>query len=221
MLPHHRRALLHALIVSILPALHSPSCIFFGEACGSEPVGSVSPVHARQDTSSGRIDEVVRSPVNQTNQRLTALLAGQPSTSKLLEFLVEIHDRGQLMALGNSGFPWTLASGWRWENQDPHGRRTILAVEGPLFVAIHCDRKISMTILDRSEGAAIHRGYAGSRRYFGHDGSNRRTIVASSFKHFSRKAPEMFRYLFYFAGPLPTLFDSDVLPRSPVDLISR
>ena len=146
--------------------------------------------------------EVIRGAAGGLPEELEGLLHSRGSTRRLLDLLERAFERGELNLLGRSGLAWatTTVPGWRWERTDAQGERIILAMDGPLLVAIRQAKRIEMSIKDLSDGEAIPRGYANTPRYFGH---RRSTVHISAFDedHLARKSAEMFQYFYYFAGP--------------------
>lgn len=192
---------------------------FFGILAG--PVPAAEPWSGRR-TTVDPTDIVTATPFIEY-QQLSELLKRKSSTDRLLDFTEDLYLHGRLSSLGTSSLRWTFTvqPGWRWETTDATGVRTVLAVEGPLIVAIRESRAVEMSIKDLSRGKAVSRGYANTARYFGHQGDGHEHVKAMSVQHFSRIEPELFKYYYYFAGPTRALVDRDALPRSPVDLITR
>ncbi len=178
-------------------------------------VGSVTTAQAQVELAMAATP-----PFSATNDDVDKILACE-SSAKLLEMfetLLEV-DRESLtrMTSNNGNLPWTTLpiTGWRWESATVKNGRIILAIEGPLVVAIYeaSRSKIEMSVHDYSEGNAVPRGYAGTPRYFAHRSSSVQHVTAMSVKHFSNKAPELFKIYYYFAGPTREIVNREKLPR--------
>lgn len=141
------------------------------------------------------------------------------SSSKLLEIFKELLETNQLHRLswdrGNLPLTTLPLSDWRWESPTAKNGRIILAIDGPLVVAIFESHRnaLQLSVHDYSASSAIPRGYAGTPRYFAHKSSHEQHVSAMSLKHFSHKSPELFKIYYYFAGPTRTIVSAASLPR--------
>lgn len=141
------------------------------------------------------------------------------SSARLLEIFRELVESNQLHLLSwdRGDLPLTTLplSDWRWESPTAKNGRVILAIDGPLIVAIFESHRqaLQLSVYDYSAGNAIPRGYAGTPRYFAHKSTSEQHVTAMSLKHFSHKSPELFRIYYYFAGPTRTIVNAESLPR--------
>ena len=179
----------------------------------SIPTPEAQTVANDRDHASNRIEgdrrEPIRSPVSEQQSDLNSLntlgtlIRRRASTRRLLGCLEEMESQGWLRGAGAGGLPWSTLSppGWHWETTDPRGRRIVLASSGPLLVAIRFGREVEMSLLDRSDGRSVPRGYAGSPTYFGHRGRSPIHVTGLNERDLAKKSPELYRIFYYFAGP--------------------
>lgn len=181
-----------------------------GGLCWATPLAARAQVEALFASS--------RSGYAASDELVQKILACENSP-KLLEIFRELLENNQLHRLSwdRGDLPLTTLplSDWRWEAPTAKNGRIILAIDGPLVVAIfESHRKaLQLSVHDYSAGSAISRGYASTPRYFAHISSNEQHVAAMSLEHFSHKSPELFKIYYYFAGPTRTIVNAKSLPR--------
>ena len=146
-------------------------------------------------------------------------LSSIDDSDKLLEQLDEMIRNDQLgtfNALGGN-LPLTTMSigGWRWEAPTSKRGRVVLAIDGPLAIAIYESPQsaIEMSIRDYSAVSKEQPRLLGERHLKSQSTAHDQHFSAMSAKQFSRTAPEIFKVYYYYAGPTRTIPNSRSLPR--------